>query len=261
MTRIKNVSVTSGRNATKHDDAQSPDERPARRDSLSTTLCTNSSIVQSEPSGESAPPAQRKGRLFVLSGPSGVGKDAVLSRMRESKLPWHFTVTATTRPQRPSEVDGVDYFFYTESQFTAMVLNDEFLEHAEVYGNLYGVPKGPVNRARNDGIDVIIKADIQGAATIRKSAPGAVLIFLDPPDIPELTRRLTERMTESPDALKVRIATARREMEEGSKFDHRVVNHSGRLDEAVAEIKRIISEAQAQPSEHPEHRNTLSSGE
>ena len=178
--------------------------------------------------------------------------------MRESKLPWHFTVTATTRPQRPDEVDGVDYFFYTVSQFTAMILNDEFLEHAEVYGNLYGVPKGPVDQALNDGLDVIIKADIQGAATIRKSAPDAVLIFLDPPDIPELTKRLTERMTESPDALKVRIATAQREMEEGSRFDHRVVNHSGRLDDAVAEIKRIISEAKASP---PEHRKTLSTGE
>jgi guanylate kinase len=163
--------------------------------------------------------------------------------MREAKLPWHFTVTATTRPQRPNEVDGVDYYFYTKSQFTAMISNDEFLEHAEVYGNLYGVPKRPVNQALDDGINVIIKADIQGAATIRQSAPDAVLIFLDPPDIPELTRRLTDRMTESPDALKIRIATAQREMEEGSTFDHRVVNHSERLDDAVSEIKQIIEEA------------------
>ena len=204
------------------------------------------------------PSAKRKGRLFVLSGPSGVGKDAVLSRMRESQLPWRFTVTATTRPRRPNEVDGIDYFFYTESQFTAMILNDEFLEHAEVYGYLYGVPKGTVNQALNDGADVIIKTDIQGAATIRKSAPDAVLIFLDPPDMPELTRRLTERMTESPDALKVRIATAQREMEEGSKFDHRVVNHSGKLDDAVAEIKRIISESEPPP---PELDNNQPTGE
>ena len=204
------------------------------------------------------PSAKRKGRLFVLSGPSGVGKDAVLSRMRESQLPWRFTVTATTRPRRPNEVDGIDYFFYTESQFTAMILNDEFLEHAEVYGYRYGVPKGPVNQALNDGADVIIKTDIQGAATIRKSAPDAVLIFLDPPDMPELTRRLTERMTESPDALKVRIATAQREMEEGSKFDHRVVNHSGKLDDAVAEIKRIISESEPPP---PELDNNQPTGE
>jgi guanylate kinase len=163
--------------------------------------------------------------------------------MREAKLPWHFTVTATTRPQRPNEVDGVDYFFYTKTQFTTMISNDEFLEHAEVYGNLYGVPKFPVNRALDEGINVIIKADIQGAATIRQSAPDAVLIFLDPPDIPELTRRLTDRMTESPDALKIRIATAHREMEEGYNFDHRVINHSDRLDDAVAEIKQIITEA------------------
>jgi guanylate kinase len=169
--------------------------------------------------------------------------------MRESNLPCHYTVTATTRPRRDNEVDGVDYLFYTESQFTAMILENEFLEHAEVYGNLYGVPKRPVNQALENGIDVIIKADIQGAATIRQNAPDAVLIFLDPPDIPELTRRLTERMTESPDALKIRIATARREMEEGSKFDHRVVNHNGRLDDAVAEIKQIISQAKTQPTD------------
>ena len=186
--------------------------------------------------------------LVVLSGPSGVGKDAVLAELRKARPGIWYTVTATTRPRRPNEVDGVDYFFYTESQFTAMILNDEFLEHAKVYGYLYGVPKGTVNQALDDGADVIIKTDIQGAATIRKSAPDAVLIFLDPPDMPELTRRLTERMTESPDALKVRIATAQRQMEEGSKFDHRVVNHSGKLDDAVAEIKRIISESEPQPS-------------
>jgi guanylate kinase len=169
--------------------------------------------------------------------------------MRESNLPCHYTVTATTRPRRDNEVDGVDYLFYTKSQFTAMILENEFLEHAEVYGNLYGVPKGPVNQALADGIDVIIKADIQGAATIRQNAPDAVLIFLDPPDIPELTRRLTERMTESPDALKIRIATAHREMEEGSKFDHRVVNHSGRLDDAVAEIKQIMFDIKNNPTD------------
>ena len=202
--------------------------------------------------------ARRKGRLFVLSGPSGVGKDAVLSRMRENRPPWHFTVTATTRPRRSNEVDGVDYFFFTRQQFESMIQNDELLEWAEVYGNLYGVPSGPVTHALDEGVHVIIKADIQGAATIRESVPDAVLIFLDPPDIPELTRRLTERMTESPEALKLRIATAKREMEEGSKFDHRVVNHNGRLDDAVAEIKRIISEAESQPSERS---GNLSTGE
>ena len=207
----------------------------------------NSPVVRTDSQSKNENSTRPHSRLFVLSGPSGVGKDAVLSRMRESRLPFHFTVTATTRPRRANEVDGVDYYFFTREQFEAMILNDEFLEHAEVYGNLYGVPKGPVLQALDDGLDVIIKADIQGAATIRANSPGAVLIFLDPPDIPELTRRLTDRMTESPDALKIRIATAQREMKEGSKFDHRVVNHSGRLDDAVAEIERIITETK--PSE------------
>lgn len=182
-----------------------------------------------------------KGRLFVLSGPSGVGKDALLSRMKADAPPYHFTVTATTRPQRPTEIHGVDYLFLTRKQFTEMIANDEFLEWAEVYGNLYGVPRAPVHQALDQGIDVIIKADVQGAATIRKSAPEAVLIFLDPPDIEVLTRRLRDRMTESHEALELRIATAKLEMEEASKFDHRVVNHSGGLDDAVNEIRRIIS--------------------
>jgi len=225
---------------------------------LSEFVDSRRSIVRTDSPGRDRDPIRDKGQLFVLSGPSGVGKDAVLSLMRENGLPLHFTVTATTRPQRLNEVDGVDYFFYSDSEFAGMMADNAFLESAIVYGYRYGVPKGPVNQARDQGIDVIIKADIQGAASIRTEAPDAVLIFLDPPDIPELTRRLTERMTESSDALKIRIATAQREMVEGSKFDHRVVNHNGRLDDAVAEIEQIISDAKSQP---PQHNQNLETGD
>ncbi|MCH7744803.1 MAG: guanylate kinase [Chloroflexi bacterium] len=179
--------------------------------------------------------------VIVLSGPSGVGKDAVLSRMRELGSPFHFTITATTRPQRASERDRVDYIFVSRDTFREMIERDELLEWAEVYENLYGVPKPQVRQALERGQDVIIKVDVQGAASIKKLAPEAVFVFLAPPSIDELTHRLTHRMTESADALKLRLETAEREIGEASKFDHVVINHDNRLDDAVKEIEAIAS--------------------
>jgi len=189
-------------------------------------------------------PAAAHPLLIVMSGPSGVGKDAVLSRMRElmhgEDKPWHITVTATTRPQREMEQDGIDYIFVDEETFKRMIENDELLEWAEVYGNLYGVPKEQVSTPFREGRDVIIKADVQGAATIKKLVPEALFLFLAPPDMEELASRLRQRMTESPEALKLRLATAEKEMTEISKFDHVVVNHQGRLDQAVHEIRELV---------------------
>ena len=178
--------------------------------------------------------------LVVLTGPSGVGKDAVLSRMRELGKPYHFTVTATTRPQRRTERDGVDYIFVSKEVFHQMVERGELLEWAEVYGNLYGVPKAQVAEAFNRGDDVIIKADVQGAATIKKLAPDAVFIFLAPSDVDELARRLSERMTESSKALRIRLKTAENEMRAAHNFDHVVVNYQGQLDSTVQEIESIL---------------------
>ena len=188
-----------------------------------------------EPERETAP------LLIVLSGPSGVGKDAVLSRMRELDRPYHFTVTATTRPQRHGERDGVDYIFVSEPRFRQMIRDEQLLEWAEVYGNLYGVPKAQVTDALRKGHDAIIKPDVQGAATIRKLAPEALLIFLAPPNETELKRRLGARMTESPEALALRLETAKEEMQRASGFDYVVVNHEGRLDAAVREIDDIVA--------------------
>ena len=179
--------------------------------------------------------------VIVLSGPSGVGKDAVLSRMRELGSPFHFTITATTRPQRANERDGVDYIFVSRDAFREMIERDELLEWAEVYENLYGVPKPQVRQALERGQDVIIKVDVQGAASIKKLAPEAVFVFLAPPSMDELTHRLTHRMTESADALKLRLETAEREIDEASKFDHVVINHDNLIDDAVKEIEAIAS--------------------
>ncbi len=191
-------------------------------------------MTAQEPERETTP------LLIVLSGPSGVGKDAVLSRMRELDRPYHFTVTATTRPQRQGERDGVDYIFVSEPRFRHMIRDGQLLEWAEVYGNLYGVPKAQVTDALGNGRDAIIKADVQGASTIRKLAPEALLIFLAPLNEAELKRRLGARMTESPEALALRLETAKEEMQQASSFDYVVVNHEGLLDAAVREIDDIV---------------------
>ena len=178
--------------------------------------------------------------LVVLSGPSGVGKDAVLARMRELGQPYHFTVTATTRERRTGEVDGVDYIFVAKTEFRRMIDAGELLEHAAVYGNLNGVPRNQVTDAMSRGLDVIVKVDVQGAATIRRLAPDALLIFLAAPSMDELEERLRRRMTESPDALRVRLKTARAEIAEAPRFDYIVVNRNDRIDDAVRDIESVI---------------------
>ncbi len=190
----------------------------------------------------SAEPTRRRSPLLVvLSGPSGVGKDSVLDRMKEQGEPCHFTVTATTRPQRADETDGVDYIFVSRETFRQMVRGGELLEWAEVYGNLYGVPRAQVAKALEAGRDVIIRTDVQGAATIRRLAPDGVFIFLAPPSAKELGCRLIRRMTESPEALQLRLRAAEVEMAEACKFDFVVTNHRDRIDDTVAEIEEIIS--------------------
>ena len=141
-------------------------------------------------------PTQTSPLLVVISGPSGVGKDTVLEQVQRAHDGWHFVVTATTRPKRPGERDGVDYIFMEPAQFQALLAQDGFLEHAKVYGKEYGVPRGQVEEALRSGKDVIVKTDVQGARTIRAKLPEALLIFLAPPDMEELERRLRVRESE-----------------------------------------------------------------
>jgi guanylate kinase len=179
--------------------------------------------------------------LIVLSGPSGVGKDVTLTRMKELRYPFHFVVTATDRPQRPGEVHGEDYYFVSSEEFTAMLERDELLEHAMVYDQNKGIPKSHVREALATGKDVIMRLDVQGAATVRRIVPDALLIFLMAPSEEELIRRLKERKTESPESLKRRIAMAREEMKRLPEFDYVVVNRDGNLDETVEQIVAIIT--------------------
>lgn len=183
--------------------------------------------------------------LIVLSGPSGVGKDLLLSHMRASSTARHFAVTATTRVKRSAERDGVDYHFVSKARFEAMIAADELLEWAPVYGNYYGVPKAQIADALAQGKDVIVKIDVQGAATVRRIAPDALFIFLAPPSIAELERRLAGRLTETEEALALRLNTARRELAESTKYDYVVTHHTHETAAAAREIEAIIDRERA----------------
>lgn len=185
--------------------------------------------------------------LIIISGPSGVGKDAVIVRMKEMGLPFFFSVTATSRPRRPGEVEGVDYHFIDRDRFEEMIAKGEFLEWARVYGNLYGVPRKTVRQAMEEGKDAIVKVDIQGAATIKKLEPGAVSIFIAPPSMEELERRLRERKTETGTNLDLRLETAREEMKSRSSFDHVVVSEKDEIDAAISSIQDIINREKSRP--------------
>jgi len=170
-----------------------------------------------------------------------VGKDAVLTRLKELNYPLKYITTLTTRPQRASERDNVDYHFVSREKFQEMIEGKELLEYANVYGNWYGVPKEAVKEALERGEDTIVKIDVQGAATIREIAPQAVFIFLMPPSMEELATRLRQRYTESSSELALRLKTANEEKDHLPLFDYVVVNEWGEIDEAVSEIKSIIT--------------------
>ena len=178
--------------------------------------------------------------LIVISGPSGVGKDSVLELMKARALPFHFVVTANTRPPRPDEIEGQDYIFVTREEFAEMIEKGELIEYAAVYNDYKGIPKAQVRQALESGQDVLMRLDVQGAATVRKFAPEALLIFLTTSSEEELVERLEARKTESPEDLKLRIATSRQEFKRIHEFDYVVVNRENKLDEAVDTIVAII---------------------
>ena len=183
--------------------------------------------------------------LIVVSGPAGVGKDATLKRMQEQGHPFHFLVTNTTRPKRDGEQDGVDYHFVSVDEFQGMVARDEFLEHANVYGNWYGNSRLDVRRSLAAGQDVIMRIDVQGAATIRRKVPGAIFIFLLAPNLAELERRLRARRSEDEARLQLRLNAAAREMQELPSFDYYVINFEDELDSTVSTIQAIIAAEKA----------------
>lgn len=190
---------------------------------------------------------QQQPLLIVISGPSGVGKDTVLQRMKELQLPFHFVVTTTSRPKREGETEGVDYFFVSPDEFLGMIDRDELLEHALVYDEYKGIPRQQVREAFASGRDVVMRIDVQGAETIRQLYPEALLIFLSTQTEKELITRLKARRTESEEKLQLRIDTAREELHKVELFDYYVVNADRQLDATVDAIIAIIES---------EHRRT-----
>lgn len=179
--------------------------------------------------------------LIVISGPSGAGKDTIMQSMKGRGMPFHFVVTATTRPRRANEVHGKDYFFVSKEEFARMIETDELIEYAVVYGDYKGIPKQQVREALASGKDVVMRVDVQGAETVRKLAPNAILIFMTVDNEQELERRLRERKTETAEELALRIATARKELQRADAFDYVVINADDHQDQAVDTIQAIIT--------------------
>ncbi|XP_021905015.1 guanylate kinase 3, chloroplastic [Carica papaya] len=184
--------------------------------------------------------------IIVISGPSGVGKDAVIRKLREMRQGLHFVVTATSRPMRPGEVDGKDYFFVSKEEFLSMIEKDELLEYALVYGDYKGVPKKQIRDYMAKGYDIVLRVDIQGAKTLKRIlGNSAVFVFLVAESELAMVERLIDRRTESKEELLVRIATAREEVKHVTSFDYVVVNAQGRLDDAVKLVESIINAEKA----------------
>jgi guanylate kinase len=179
--------------------------------------------------------------LIVISGPSGVGKDTIMLRMQERGMPFHFVVTATTRPKRDNEVHGMDYFFVSKEEFARMIEENELIEYAIVYSDYKGIPKQQVREALASGKDVVMRLDVQGAETVRRLAPDALLIFITTESEEEMVGRLKARKTETPAELALRIATARKELKRVEAFDYVIINHDYKLDETVDTVRAIIA--------------------
>jgi guanylate kinase len=183
-----------------------------------------------------------QGPLIIVSGPAGSGKSTVIRRLlAEQGMPLHLSVSATTRAPRPKEVEGVDYHFWTREQFEAEVAAGAFLEFAEVHGNLYGTLRSEVDSYRKQGIGVILDVDVQGAAAVRRLIPESLSIFLCTSCWETYEQRLRRRGTEDEAAIARRLATARRELERKSEFDHVVLNDN--LDAAVAQVRSLVAAA------------------
>ena len=183
--------------------------------------------------------------LVVMSAPSGAGKDAVRELMRAWGFPAYFAVTATTRPQRPAEVHGHDYLFVEDTEFDRLERDDELIEHATVYGRRYGVPRSQVLAPLQEGKDVVARVDVQGAETLKRLVPDALLIFIAPPSLEEAQRRLLGRETDSAPDVQLRVDTAASEMEAAKDFDYVVINETGQLEAAVRRIFEIIATEKA----------------
>ena len=189
--------------------------------------------------------------LVVISGPSGVGKDTVVQELLKRSDNFHFVVTATSRPPRKNEVDGVDYIFVSEDEFELMIEDDELLEYAWVHDNYKGVPKQQIRDALDSGRDVLMRVDPQGAATLKDLIPSAVFIFLMAESESAMAKRLRGRRSETEDKINLRLKIAREELTRIHEFDYCVINREGELEETVSQIMYIIKARRHRVEQEP----------
>lgn len=192
----------------------------------------------------------RRGKTFIISGPSGVGKSTVLQALLAQNDNIYFSVSATTREPRPGEQDGVHYHFMDVDTFRKWIVNDEFLEYAEYIGNFYGTPKKYVDAAMNRGKDVILDIEVQGAIQVTSKRPDVVRIFIAPPSWAELERRLKERGTDSDEKIEKRLLRAKVEFQTAHTYDYFVINDT--VENAVGELNAIITAEHCKPQERME---------
>ncbi len=192
----------------------------------------------------------KRGKTFIVSGPSGVGKSTVLKALLEQRRDVYFSVSATTREMRPGEEDGVHYHFLEVDTFRQWIARGEFLEYAEYVGNFYGTPKRYVDEAMDRGEDVILDIEIQGAIQVKSKRPETVSIFIAPPSWTELERRLTERGTDSPDKVQKRLLRAKVEFQTAHTYDYFVINNN--VDNAVRELEAIMTAEHCKPKDRME---------
>lgn len=188
-------------------------------------------------------PHEHRPLLVVLSGPSGVGKDAILDELAQRGHDFHRVITCTTRAPREGEQNGVHYFFVSEAEFDRLIENDGLLEHAVVYGHRSGVPRKQVLDAMSSGRDVVVRTDVQGAASIKALMPDAVLIFVAPTSLGEIEERIRARGSDDEERIQRRLKTAEAEMRRQSEFEHVIVNAPGELATSVDDLQRILDAA------------------
>lgn len=179
-----------------------------------------------------------QGNLFIITGPSGVGKDTLISRLMSTDNHLHYSVSATTRQARPGEIDGKSYYFLSKEQFENKIKQGEFLEYAEYVGNYYGTLESPVNEKLQQGFDVLLIIELQGAIQVHKKRPDAIMLFIAPPSFEELERRIIRRGTESKEKIQQRLETAKIEISYSDKFNHIIINDN--IERAVEELHNII---------------------